>query len=740
MFFPEQEYKTSTKSEEELKKLTLEEDLSECQRSIYILTKGQQLQKKAIYSNLHKILKEPNAFEFLFQVIIEEIQQQEEDNQIIAAKSLQKLLKDNSLSMQELLQLYDLTTQILKIWSLPVLNEWVQTMDLLLRTIGLSNILLPIQQLILLLTDSSQPAISRQSAAKLIGTLAQLLGNEIKGPILDRARSLCSDHDKETRLIMADNVLIKVCQSISSDLIECYLMEKIMELYYDTDPIVRSAGVKLFFTIANNLSPDEIKNRCTKQFIDTIQSQNEESKLVMSKMCGRVFHLIKDHLNQTQVTLFINIYMSYVKSKNVDIRVNFVCNFPALLSLASKKFEYFQESYLLCCNDSNEVVVRAIINCLHEVVLLSENTEILLQVFMNFMKSKSLTILEILIFRFASIINSFQKQQQPQFGQPAIELLNSLIARNLWDLQIELLDQFKKCQQIFSDVSMFMNAMIATIGKGIPNTKQQCCDNIAQYLSQYGDLRKRKDWIIQLFDLYFKSDIYHNRITFINIVQSFSEFISKKLFKQYEFFDILIFSKDSVVNVRMRLIKILPLLYKKIDNDDLPILNMFNESVQDCILSGSRSFQFMIHQTKEELLKPNDENLLNKRDQEMMEKEEIIFKNDQKQRQFILDQERDDLEINKIDLNDYLNKYKKKYPLCKIKSSNQSQTNLFKKQQMQNGASTLIIKKSVDLDSSKSPLLESSSMTKKPVLKSKTPTTKSICDIKKQFKLPSIKK
>lgn len=43
-----------------------------------------------------------------------------------------------------------------------------------------------------------------------------------------------------------------------------------MELYYDIDQTVKSAGMKLFFTIANNLSVDEIKNRCTKLFIDSI--------------------------------------------------------------------------------------------------------------------------------------------------------------------------------------------------------------------------------------------------------------------------------------------------------------------------------------------------------------------------------------------------------------------------------------------------------------------------------------
>ncbi|CAD8195416.1 unnamed protein product [Paramecium octaurelia] len=744
MFFPEQEYKTSTKSEDELKKLTLEEDLSECQRSYQILTKGQQLQKKAIYQNLHRILKEPNAFQILFKVIVEEIQQQEEDNQIIAAKSLHKLIKENALQITELLQIYDLTAQILKIWSLPVLNEWIHTMDALLRVISLNIVLNPAQQLILLLTDASQPAISRQSAAKLIGTLAQLLGNEIKGPLLDRARNLCSDHDKEVRLVMAEDVIVKVCQQLSSDLIECYLLEKIMELYYDTDIIVKSSGMRLFFSIANLLSVDEIKNRCTKLFIDQMQSLNEDSKVVMSKMCGRVYMLVKDYLNLNQTSLFLNIYVSYAKSKNLDVRINFISNFPAILSLSLKKFEFFQEQYMLCCNDTNESLQRSILSSLHEVVLLSENTDILVQVFINFMKSKCVSVIQLLIVRFTQIVNSFQKQQQPLFGQPALELLNSLIAKNQWDLQIDLLSKFSECQQIFPDLTTFLNTMIATISKGIPKTKQLCCLNIAKYLSNLGDLRKRKDWIIQLFELYFKSDSHFNRITFIDIVQEFTQFISRKLFKQYQFYDILIFSKDPILNVRMRLIKILPILYKKIDSEDALTLNMFNDAVQDCILSGSRSFQYMIQQTKEELLKPSDENELNQKDQEMLEKEEQVFKNDQKQRQLLLDQERDDLEINKIDLNDYLNKYKKKYPLSKIKITNStlhSQTMLIKKPQLQNNATqAFLVKKSVDFDSNKSPLLDAASSLKKPVLKSKTPTTKSICDIKKQFKLPSIKK
>ena len=36
----------------------------------------------------------------------------------------------------------------------------------------------------------------------------------IKGPLLDRARLLCSDHETEIRLSMAKDVMLKICRVI----------------------------------------------------------------------------------------------------------------------------------------------------------------------------------------------------------------------------------------------------------------------------------------------------------------------------------------------------------------------------------------------------------------------------------------------------------------------------------------------------------------------------------------------
>ncbi|KAM3135909.1 hypothetical protein pb186bvf_012038 [Paramecium bursaria] len=422
MYFPEQqEYKISNKSEEELKRLTLDENMTEIQRAYHILTKGQQIQKKAIYSCLAKIL--PKGFDQLFKVVMEEVLQQDEDNQIVAGKQFQKLLKEQQLKDHQLQQIYELCVQILKIWSQPVLEEWCDTMDLVLRKIELKP---HITQLILLLTDSSQPTISRQTACRLIATMAEL--KAIKGPLLDRARLLCSDHETEIRLSMAKDVMLKICRVIDQESLETYLLEKVLELYYDSDLCVKQYGMKLFYDIAQYLSGDEIKTRVVKLFIDQIQSQIEESKLVMSKVCGNIYNLIHSYLerNIQNILLFLSIYKDYSKSKSLEIRLNFAFNFPAILSLSQKRFEFFQDAYLIVAFDTNEEVIRCLISSFHEIVLLSESSEQLLNILQQWMKHKSLNVLEVLILRFSQIVGAFQDHSVTSLTLPILDGFNAI--------------------------------------------------------------------------------------------------------------------------------------------------------------------------------------------------------------------------------------------------------------------------------------------------------------------------
>jgi serine/threonine-protein phosphatase 4 regulatory subunit 4 len=106
---------------------------------------------------------------------------------------------------------------------------------------------------------------------------------------------------------MAAEVLLKICSSITTDLLETYMLEKVniiyldpqlLELIYDADSTVKCAAVKMFFTIGDNLSFLEKKNRLCKLFFEFLCSPNEEINKIMSKVSGKIFHIL--HFFMTQ--------------------------------------------------------------------------------------------------------------------------------------------------------------------------------------------------------------------------------------------------------------------------------------------------------------------------------------------------------------------------------------------------------------------------------------------------------
>lgn len=91
---------------------------------------------------------------------------------------------------------------------------------------------------------------------------------------------------------MATEVLLRICKSISTELLEVYMLEKVLELVYDSDIAVKCGAINTIFRIAHNLSVNERKNRVVKLFYDLLVSQNEEIIKRMSLISGPTFELV----------------------------------------------------------------------------------------------------------------------------------------------------------------------------------------------------------------------------------------------------------------------------------------------------------------------------------------------------------------------------------------------------------------------------------------------------------------
>ncbi|KAM3135910.1 hypothetical protein pb186bvf_012039 [Paramecium bursaria] len=278
-----------------------------------------------------------------------------------------------------------------------------------------------------------------------------------------------------------------------------------------------------------------------------------------------------------------------------------------------------------------------------------------------------------------------------------------------------------------------MNAMLNCLNKGSKLIRKLCIQNLAIYIVETTNLKKRNETYRLLYDLLFKSESYFNRLAFVDLVDSLIDKLSRRLFKQFGLFCVLDYGCDKIVDVRIKLIQLLPKLKLKIDPFDESIVEQFEQSVCDCAKQCPKSFQQIIQFTKEQLLQVVDQEEIDNLDLELLQKEELVHQSDQKQRQLELDEDNDN------NISDFLTRYKRKQFLSsrnqKIKFVVQSQTQIKKEVKSFNQ----IMKKSVDLDGQRSPVFD-----KKVLPKQKASTmVKSLQETRKVtsgFKLPALKK
>ena len=67
--FPENQ-KAKMKTEEELKKLSTDESLSEIDKAVYLLLKGYELQKKSVIQSLQRYMRESSSNTKLMPIIL----------------------------------------------------------------------------------------------------------------------------------------------------------------------------------------------------------------------------------------------------------------------------------------------------------------------------------------------------------------------------------------------------------------------------------------------------------------------------------------------------------------------------------------------------------------------------------------------------------------------------------------------------------------------------------------------
>ncbi|CAD8053622.1 unnamed protein product [Paramecium sonneborni] len=557
------EIRVSLDKGDEIKKLILEENLSEIKRAQIILTKGQQRQKLAIYTNLSRLLK--GGFDILYNFVQGDLMEQSEEIIIAAGISLKNI--NNHCK-----ELMPLVLHFIQLYNMKYADAWIPTFGNLIHQFNYKDYQDHIEKIIIEMSMPRQPEVGRLIGAMMIIQVANLLGDKIQGPLLDRVRQLCNDNDNDVRALVAGDVLNCLIDKLSPSLIHQYLQDKFLPLIYDNCSQVKKEMIKTLFLHYQKLNAiDCVEFNATQIFIDCLSTQNEDVLSTSLTYCGVAFLAIKDKVNFEFKQNLVNLFVQFGQHQSQTIRYFYLYNLPGFLILIKDlQLNYLLiQPYFVIVDEDEEVNRIFACSILHELIksfdysFISAQFQFIITSILNTGNQKL-----ILQIQLGKIIETLINEEQYHLTLDKIQKQFKVVFQDIAKL-------FQKCDQNYYINQKFLlsikNFMRFVKPKQfmkyyLPNLlkKQTCVSNeeiameiLAHFFGvcqDYDIQQNIKDTMNQQF---FKGNS-NKKIKYLCFVKDLPKYISKKYFNYLNFNLFIQLFEDKIIDVVIYLIKILP--------------------------------------------------------------------------------------------------------------------------------------------------------------------------------------
>ncbi|XP_021373715.1 serine/threonine-protein phosphatase 4 regulatory subunit 4-like isoform X1 [Mizuhopecten yessoensis] len=610
------------KSTEELEKLTVDEQLSDIERAVYLLSSGQEVQRISVIHNLPDLLRDTESHDECMRRVVPKVREvlyvAQTEMQLAASSAFLQILQKNLVPIQNYTQTF-LQTILNSVDARDpdVASAWLETLldviDLLPKDIIKKEIL----NIAIAKGQLSQTVYSRLSCCKILGKIATKFEPfVIKKEILPVVQSLCQDVDYEVRGCMCRQ-LDCVARGLGLEPTKSAILPELVELTNDEEGFVRTAGLETVVSILSLLDEDTCNNTIIPLVCKFCQQamQNEDSTLpVVAKQLGRLAHGLQVHLTDEQKQWFVDYYrklckvgLSPERGKNtkevesdqskvtdmpqneeddqcLECRKNAAFNFPAMFVFVGPK--HFKVDLLgifsSLCKDPNSQVRKTVASGFHEVTkLLGSQVHILQHDLINLLKDDSVDVLRGILTNIVDILDSFlgssssnhtlSEAKMNSLGEviPAILASDEVVSSfNNWRLQEELMTSLASLTQCCSNEVLYTKVIPVLFNKlktarALP-VRHTCARSSLIIIRTLKKLEQREELVYRLVTEFCHGRSCHQRSLFIDICKFVIELYSKTFFKKYFYEVVLELHKDPVPNIRLRLCSLLPPLKRLI--------------------------------------------------------------------------------------------------------------------------------------------------------------------------------
>ncbi|XP_029808492.1 serine/threonine-protein phosphatase 4 regulatory subunit 4 isoform X2 [Suricata suricatta] len=600
----ERPVRRSLKTPEEIERLTVDEDLSDIERAVYLLSAGQDIQGTSVIANLPFLMRQ-NPAETLRRVlpkVREVLPVAGVEMQLTAAVSFLTILQEESVSVHTYAHSFlQVILLHLEHRDAGVSNAWLETLLSVIEVLPKETLRHEILNPLVSKAQLSQTVQSRLVSCKILGKMTNKFdAHTIKREILPLVKSLCQDVEYEVRSCMCRQ-LENIAQGIGTELTKSVVLPELIELSRDEGSSVRLAAFETLVNLLDVFDTDDrsqtilplVKSFCEKSF------KADESILIsLSFHLGKLCHGLYGIFTPDQHLRFLEFYKKLCtlglqqenghnenqippqileqEKKYISVRKNCAYNFPAMIVFVDPKNFHMElySTFFCLCHDPEVPVRYTIAICFYEVSkLLNSGVYLIHKELITLLQDESLEVLDALIDHLPEILelmstggeSSVQENKLSSLPDliPALTAAEQRAAASLkWRTHEKLLQKYACLPHIISSDQIyyrFLQRMFTIVMTNNVLPVQKAASRTLCIFLRYNRKQEQRHEVIQkLIEQLGQGKSYWNRLRFLDTCEFIIEIFSKSFFCKYFFLPAIELTHDPVANVRMKLCYLLP--------------------------------------------------------------------------------------------------------------------------------------------------------------------------------------
>ncbi|XP_036592998.1 serine/threonine-protein phosphatase 4 regulatory subunit 4 isoform X1 [Trichosurus vulpecula] len=600
----ERPVRRSLKTPEEIERLTVDEELNDIERAVYLLSSGHDVQGTSVVANLPFLMRQ-NPAETLRRVlpkVREVLHVAGVEMQLTAAASFLTILQEESVSIQTYSHSFlHIILQHVEHRDAGVSNAWLETLLSVIESLPKETLRHEILNPLVSKAQLSQTLQSRLVSCKLLGKLANKFeAHIIKREILPLVKSLCQDVEYEVRSCMCRQLDI-IAQGIGTDLTKSVVLPELIELARDESSSVRLAAFETLVNLLEMFDADDrsqtilplVKSFCEKSF-----KADETILLSLSLHLGKLCHGLYGILTPDQHLRFLEFYKKLCtlglqqenghndnqapppnqeqEKRYASVRKNCAYNFPAMIVFVDPKNFHMElySTFFCLCHDPEVPVRHTIAICFYEVSkLLSSGVYLIYKELIALLQDESLEVLDALVDHLPETLELLTTGGESSVQEnkllavpdliPALTAAEQRAAGSLkWRTHEKILQKYACLPHVISSDQIyyrFLHRMFTIMMTNNVLPVQKAASRTLCIFLRYNRKQEQRHEIIQkLIEQLGQGKSYWYRLRFLDTCEFIIELFSKSFFCKYFFLPALELTHDPVANVRMKLCYLLP--------------------------------------------------------------------------------------------------------------------------------------------------------------------------------------